>query len=352
MSKSVPAASSACVSDARVIARTLVCYREPSSVRSVVELVITLGPLILIWAAMGAALKLGYPAITVVLALPAAGFLLRTFLIQHDCGHGSFFPTRRANDWVGRVLAVLTLTPYDYWRRTHAAHHAGAGNLDRRGMGDVDTFTVREYAALPLWRRVVYRLYRHPAVLFGLGPAYLFFLQNRIPFGLTRAGMQPWISTMGTNLALGLAIGLAIWLLGWWHFLVLYVPVTLLAASAGVWLFYVQHQFEHTLWQKDQSWDALEAALHGSSHYDLPPVLRWITANIGVHHVHHLASRVPYYRLQQVLRDHPELRGVGRLTLRQSLGCVRLSLWDEERDQLVSFRDARSRMLPVAPAFT
>jgi omega-6 fatty acid desaturase (delta-12 desaturase) len=326
--------------DARALTRTLATYRDPSFVRSIVEIVVTVTPLALAWTLMWAALYFGQIWLCLVLAVPTAGFLVRLFMIQHDCGHGAFFRTRLANDWVGRVIGVFTLTPYDYWRRTHAAHHGGSGNLDRRGMGDLDTLTVAEYLALPRWSRWRYRLYRHPLVMFGLAPAYLFLVQNRLPFGLmVRAGWTPWISTMATNAAIAILVAGAIWLLGIGSFLLLHLPVTVLAASVGVWLFYVQHQFEETSWDPDKEWDMHEAALHGSSHYDLPGVLRWFTANIGIHHVHHLASRIPYYRLPQVLRDHPELKGVGRLTLLKSLGCVRLVLWDEGKKRLIPFRD-------------
>ena len=325
--------------DARALTRSLASYRDPSLARSIVEIVITATPLLVAWTLMWAALYFGQVWLCLLLAVPTAGFLVRLFMIQHDCGHGAFFRTRRANDWVGRVIGVITLTPYDYWRRTHAAHHGGSGNLDRRGMGDLDTLTVAEYLALSPWSRWRYRLYRHPLVMFGIGPAYIFLVQNRLPIGLLRAGWQPWISAMATNAAIAVIVAGAIWLLGIVPFLLLHLPVTLLAASIGVWLFYVQHQFEDTSWDPDKNWDMHEAALHGSSHYDLPGVLRWFTANIGIHHVHHLSSRIPYYRLPRVLRDHPELRDVGRITLLQSFQCVRLVLWDEAQRRLVSFRD-------------
>jgi omega-6 fatty acid desaturase (delta-12 desaturase) len=326
------------VIDARALMRDLASYRDPSVLRSIVEIVITAAPLALTWTLMWAALRLDQFWLYAILTLPAAGLLVRLFMIQHDCGHGAFFRTRRTNDWVGRVIGVFTLTPYDYWRRTHAAHHGGSGNLDRRGMGDLDTLTVAEYLALPWWRRWRYRLYRHPLVMFGLGPAYIFLMQYRLPVGLFRSGWTPWISTMATNVAIAGFVAGAIWLLGIGSFLLLHLPVAILAASIGVWLFYVQHQFEQTSWDHDQKWDMHEAALHGSSHYDLPYVLRWFTANIGIHHIHHLASRIPYYRLPQVLRDHPELKQVGRITLLKSFGCVRLVLWDERRKRLIPFR--------------
>ncbi|MGB7101404.1 MAG: fatty acid desaturase [Xanthobacteraceae bacterium] len=318
----------------------LACYREPSCARSSVELVITAVPLVIIWILMWAALGTGY-WICLLLAVPAAGFLVRLFMIQHDCGHGSFFRRRFVNDWVGRVIGVLTLTPYDFWRHSHAVHHANSGNLDHRGFGDVDTLTVREFLALPRWRQLLYRLYRHPIVMFGVGPAYLFILRHRLPVGLMRSTWPFWLSTMTTNLAIAILAATTIWLVGLGPFLLVQLPITILAGSIGVWLFYVQHQFEDTFWAHDGSWNFHEAALHGSSHYDLPGVLRWFTANIGVHHVHHLCSRIPYYRLPRVLQDHPELATFGRLTLLRSLHCVHRVLWDEGGQRLISFREMR-----------
>jgi omega-6 fatty acid desaturase (delta-12 desaturase) len=330
------------MTDARNWTRILNRYREPSRTRSVIELAITLMPLVVLWIAMWAAVAFVGYWLALLIAVPAAGFLVRLFMIQHDCGHGAFFPHKQVNDWIGRVIGVLTMTPYDFWRRSHSMHHATSGNLDRRGMGDIDTLTVREYLGRSRLGRLQYRLYRHPLVMFGVGPAYLFLLQHRLPVGMMRGGWLPWVSTMATNAAMALIAGVLIWFIGLQAFLLVHLPIMLLAASLGVWLFYVQHQFEHTSWNHNPNWDLHNAALHGSSHYDLPPVLRWFTANIGIHHVHHLCSRIPYYRLPRVLRDHPELGNIGRLTLLQSLGCVRLTLWDEDRRQLVSFREART----------
>ena len=317
-------------------------YREPSRARGLVELAITAGPLIALWTTAWLLYSFGFWWASLLLAPLASGFLVRLFMIQHDCGHGSFFPNKAMNDWVGRVIGVLTMTPYDFWRRTHAVHHATSGNLDRRGMGDVDTLTVREYMARSRWGRFKYRLYRHPLVMFGLGPAYLFLLQHRLPVGLMRAGWQPWVSTQATNAAIAVIAVALIVLIGVKAFFLVHLPILLLSAVFGVWLFYVQHQFEDTFWKESRGWDLHEAALHGSSHYDLPLWLRWFTANIGIHHVHHLHSRIPYYRLPSVLRDHPELRHIGRLTLLQSFGCVRLTLWDETQRRLVSFREAKA----------
>jgi omega-6 fatty acid desaturase (delta-12 desaturase) len=342
-----PSAAPALALDARSWTKILAQYREPDHTRSIFEIAVTLLPLVALWALAWAAIHVGYWWLSPLLVLPAAGFLVRLFMIQHDCGHGTFFCHRLANDWVGRAIGVLTLTPYDFWRRTHAIHHASSGHLERRGIGDITTLTVREYLSCSVWRRLAYRIYRHPLVMFGIGPAYLFILQHRLPVSLMRGGWVPWLSTMATNLAIAAAAAAVISLIGIGPFLLVHLPIILLAGSAGVWLFYVQHQFEGTFWAHDGEWTVHEAALRGSSHYDLPGLLRWFTANIGVHHVHHLCSRIPYYRLPRVLHEHPELVGVSRLTLIQSLRCVRLVLWDEGRQQLISFRQmAEGRRAP------
>lgn len=319
--------------------KILAKYRTPHAGRSTFELAVTAIPFVGFWVLASVAVHYGMWW-GLLLILPAAGFLVRLFMIQHDCGHGSFFARRRVDDWTGRVLGVLTLTPYDYWRRAHAMHHASAGNLDERGVGDITTLTVAEYRARSRRGRFEYRLYRHPLVMFGIGPVWLFLFQQRLPFGMMRAGVLPWMSTMMTNLAIVAVGSLMIWAVGLVPFLVVHLPIVLLAGSIGVWLFYVQHQFEETHWSREPEWQFPKAALHGASHYDLPAVLRWMTANIGIHHVHHLASKVPYYRLPEVLRNHPELGEMGRITLRQSLSCVKLVLWDEQSRRLISFRQA------------
>jgi len=326
---------------ARDLLKALARYREPDHGRSTLELIVTGVPFVVLWAAAWWALSVSY-WLALAVSVPAAGFLVRLFLIQHDCGHGAFFRRRAINDWVGRVLGVMTMAPYYVWRRDHATHHATSGNLTRRGTGDIDTLTVKEYMALPRHRRIAYRLYRHPLVTFGVGPAYYFLLRNRLPRGFSTAGRRFWISAMGTNATIVLAAGIMIYFLRAGHFLFVHLPIILLASSIGVWLFYVQHQFENTYWAEEDAWKVHDAALYGSSHYDLPGVLRWITANIGVHHVHHLSSRIPYYRLPQVLRDFPELAKIGRLTLPQSLVCARLRLWDESQRKLISFSEARA----------
>lgn len=322
--------------DARQLVQELRAFNEPHARQSLVELAITLGPFLLLCGAMLVAAEAGY-LVALVLAVPAGLLLLRLFLIQHDCGHGSFFPGRRSNDWLGRALGVLTFTPYDCWRRSHALHHAGTGNLDARGFGDIDTLTVREYRARTRFERWLYRIYRHPLVLLGLGPAYLFLLRHRLPIGLMRGGTVYWVSAIATNAVTAFLLGALAYQFGATVVVQTLLPVVLIAASTGVWLFYIQHQFENAHWDYGTAWSFHEAALHGSSHLELPPLLRWFTANIGIHHVHHLASRIPFYRLPEVLAAHPSLKSLNRFTALQTLPSLRLVLWDEDQRCLVSF---------------
>jgi omega-6 fatty acid desaturase (delta-12 desaturase) len=318
-------------------------YRNPKLSRSLTEIAVTVTPLVAVWAAMCWLTHFSY-WLSLALSPLAAGFLVRVFMIQHDCGHGSFFRSRALNDWIGRVAGVITLTPYDYWKGAHAAHHAGSGNLERRGQGDIDTLTVNEYLAKGWRGRLAYRLYRHPLVMFGLGPSFLFLVQNRAPLGLLPgASWKAWISAMSTNAAIAAVVALLMWWVGPLTFIMIHAPIFVLAATAGVWLFYVQHQFEGVRWAHDANWNLPQGAMAGSSHYDLPLILRWFTANIGVHHVHHLSSRIPFYRLREVLRDFPELANVSRLTMLGSLRCVAYALWDDEAQQLISFATLRAR---------
>ena len=337
-------------STAREWAQAFAPYRQANAARAGLELAVTALPFVALWAAMLVAARNGQIWLSFAMAPFAAGFLIRLFMIQHDCGHGSFFPSKPANDWVGRAIGVVTMTPYDHWRRSHAIHHATSGNLDRRGIGDIDTLTVSEYFARNWRDRLGYRLYRHPLVMFGVGPLYLFLIEHRLPFGFMSKGAMPWLSTMTTNAGILIAASLLIWGAGLTPYLVVQLPIIAIAASAGVWLFYVQHQFQGTTWEGAADWSQPEAALHGSSYYDLPPPLLWFSGNIGVHHVHHLSSGIPLYRLPEVLRNHPELRKVGRLGLWESLACVRLALWDAEKRRMVSFGEARASRSAVARA--
>ena len=321
--------------------KTLAKYREPNELRSAFELGVSAVPFLALWVLAWWSLSVSY-WLTLGISILNALFLVRLFAIQHDCGHGAFFHNRSLSDWIGRVLGVITLTPYDVWRRTHSIHHSTAGNLDKRGMGDVHTLTVSEYNKLSRIKQLEYKAYRHPVTLFGLGPAFVFFLQNRIPYGLMTSAKY-WFSAMTTNLAILAALFMVFWFGGLAALLLIFLPSTLIAASAGVWLFYVHHQFEETHWAGGDDWQLHDAALNGSSYYVLPKVLQWFTANIGIHHVHHLYSRIPFYRLTEVLRDQPELeQGANKMTVRQSLVCARLHLWDEDAKRLLSFAQARA----------
>jgi len=308
----------------------------------------TVIPMAVFWAAMVASVKDAY-WLTLLLSVPTAAFLVRLFMIQHDCGHRSYFRSSRLNDLLGHVIGVLTLTPHGYWRRAHNIHHATSGNLEKRGIGDIHMLTVAEYVALPRWRRLAYRVYRHPITLLGVGPLYIFVFKYRLPLDLLRRRRVALASVMLTNVAIvGLVIGLGVWI-GFAETLMVQMPIIFLASCAGVWLFYVQHQFEHGYWRKEGDWDFKRAALHGSSYYHLPRVLSWITAHIGLHHIHHLSSRIPNYRLQECLEALPELKQVSRLTMAESVKCLRFTLWDETSEKMIGFRDLKKRLLAEPP---
>jgi omega-6 fatty acid desaturase (delta-12 desaturase) len=325
-------------------ARRLAPYRVASNSRAVVEIVITAAPFLALWVASWWFYHISAWA-SLALSVPTAAFLVRLFMLQHDCGHLAMFTSKHANDWVGRALGFLTLTPYDYWRHTHAMHHMSSGNLERRGIGDIETLTLVEYRALGFWGRLKYRLYRNPIVLFGLGPVYLFLIAQRFPLDTFKNGRASWLSVFGTNAGILIAACAMMYVIGIPAFLVVHLPVVILGAAIGVWLFYVQHQFDETHWSRPPDWSQEEAALRGSSFYDLPKPLMWLTGNIGIHHLHHLSSRIPFYRLPRVLKDFPELENVGRITLWQSFKCVNLNLWDEAGKKLISFREAHRQMM-------
>ena len=324
---------------ARAWRKILAPYSRPDRARAIVQLITTALPLLacaslLLW---GLAEGL-WPLL--ILASPAAFFVVRFFMIQHDCGHGSYFRSSWVNNALGRLLGLVTLMPYSAWRGDHAVHHATSGNLARRGVGDVTTLTVAEYRALSPLRRLLDRIYRHPLVLFGLGPAYVLLVRYRVPFARRFGDRRAWFSILGTDAAgAALAAGLAL-LVGPTAVLVGWGTVMLLATAIGVWFFYVQHQFEDTYWRRAGEWDFHAAAFEGSSFYDLPRLLHWLTASIGFHHIHHLASKIPNYRLSACFKENPELHAAPRLTLWRSFKTVRLALWDEELRKLVSFRQA------------
>lgn len=316
-------------------------YQVPSVKESLWQVINSFVPFLGLWAVMLYSLNYNY-LLTLLLALPTAGFLIRIFIIQHDCGHGSFFSSRRANDWLGSLCGVLTLTPYFSWRKSHSIHHATAGNLEERGPQDIFTLTVDEYLQRSTWDRLKYRLYRNPITLFVILPTLLFVVLYRFPASGTKAGKRERLSVHGTNLAL-VAILIAMSLtIGLKAFLLVHLPVTLLAMTAGTWLFFVQHQFEDAYWADQEQWDYQLAAMQGSSYYKLPKVLQWFTGNIGFHHIHHLSPRIPNYKLEQCHRENELFQDVIQLTLRSSLGTMFLSLWDENQKKLISFRQLKA----------
>jgi omega-6 fatty acid desaturase (delta-12 desaturase) len=281
------------------------------------------------------------PWIASAIAVPVAGLLVRTFILMHDCGHGSFFSSRQLNGIVGWLSGVITMTPFTQWRHDHALHHASSGDLGRRGHGDVKTLTVREFVLLSPMARFGYRLLRHPLVLLGLGPLHLIVTQRIRPRGTPIRDPETW-SVWSTNAGIALMLAGAARLAGWGVVIFVYLPAIYLAAAMGIWLFYVQHQFEGTYWQPHGDWDYLSASIRGSSYLKLPSLFRWITGDIGVHHVHHLSPRIPNYRLRQCHDENAVFHSVTTLTPTDTLRTFRLALWDEDRRRLVSFADAES----------
>ncbi len=325
----------------RVWAKRLALYRNANNKRAMIELIMTTS---LFAAAFSATVWLASISCWLVPAgmVVSAFFLVRLFIIQHDCGHGAMFGSRALNTWIGRILGVVTFTPYEYWRHSHAVHHAHSGNLDHRGIGDVPTLTVSEYKAKNWFGRLHYRVVRHPLALFGIGPSLIFIIHQRVPVMYMTKGWKYWASTMFTNLGI-IGLATAAWpLIGLTTYILIMLPIIAMAATIGVWLFYVQHQFEGTDWDRTGTWLHEPYALEGSSYYALPKPLMWLTGNIGIHHVHHMSSGIPFYRLPEVLRDFPELKEASRLGFWESFKCARLKLWDEANKRLVTFKEARA----------
>ncbi len=312
-------------------------FERPTAWRSIWEVANTLIPFIVLWYLMYLSIDVSY-WLTLALALPTAGLYIRVFIILHDCGHGSFFKERKANDWLGVIAGVLTFTPYFQWRYDHGVHHATSGDLDRRGAGDIDTLTVREYGALNQWARFKYRVYRNPLTLLVIGPLAKFVFMERFYTGV--GGRRERNSVYGTNLALLILFGGLSLLIGWKAVLLIHLPVLWIGGMIAVWLFYVQHQFEGTTWERHADWDYTEAALHGSSFVKLPTVLNWFTGSIGYHHIHHLSPRIPHYRLVECHDANPMFQ-LPPISFRDSVAALWLTLWDEEQGKLVGFGASR-----------
>lgn len=326
--------------------KILAPYKRADNRKALFQLLTTAPLFILGWYLMWKSLEISY-ALTLLLAIPTVGFQVRLFIFKHDCGHGAFFTSRRANNILGFILGVVTFTPYQYWRRTHAIHHASSGNLDHRELGDVDTLTVREYLGKSFWGRLGYRLYRNPFVLLVIGPIWIFLLKHRFPIDIPWSWKKEWQSVWLTNLCL---VGVTVALgetIGYGAFFAIELPIIMLAGTLGVWLFYVQHQFEDTYWRTRDDWEFDVAALEGSSFFDLPRILHWFTGNIGYHHIHHLSSKVPNYRLRESMEENEIFQHVTRLSLKDALGTLQLRLWDEDEQRLVGWKHLRA--LRAAP---
>jgi acyl-lipid omega-6 desaturase (Delta-12 desaturase) len=315
-------------------------YAQPRLGRSLLDVATSVVPYLvlsaLIYLTLGVSVLL-----TLALAIPAAGFLVRTFIVFHDCGHGSMLPSKRGNAYLGALLGLFVLAPYGRWRHDHAVHHATSGDLERRGVGDVLTLTVAEYRARSPRGRLAYRLIRNPLVMFGLGPVFAMIVGPRLVARGARPRMRN--SVLATDAALAAVVGGLCWLMGWQQFLIVWAPSALLAGSVGIWLFYVQHQFEDAYWQDAAGWTYADAALRGSSYLKLPKVLQFFTGNIGLHHVHHLNARIPNYNLQAAHDNNPILHDVPTLSLWDGLRAVTLKLWDEDSGKLVTFAQVRVR---------
>jgi omega-6 fatty acid desaturase (delta-12 desaturase) len=312
-------------------------YARPCPRRALLDIVTSVVPYFALSFGIYLALSVSY-LLAFVLAIPAAAFLVRTFILFHDCAHGSFLPSKRANAWLGRGLGLLVLSPFARWRHDHAVHHATSGDLERRGVGDVRTLTVGEYRELDWRGRMGYRLLRNPLIMFGLGPIVAMMIGPRIVARAARPRMRR--SVIATNLALAVLVGGLCWLIGWRQYLLVTVPPELIAGAVGIWLFYVQHQFEDAYWESAGDWEYADAALRGSSYLNLPGVLHFFTGNIGFHHVHHLNARIPNYNLRRAHYENPIFHDVPTLSLWDGIRAVQLKLWDEDGKRMVTFAQA------------
>ncbi|MNW31932.1 Fatty acid desaturase [compost metagenome] len=327
--------------------KNVAAFEQTSTKSSIWQLINTLGPLLLLWYAAYLSLSVSY-WLTLPITIVAAGFVIRTFIIFHDCGHQSFFKSKRANDILGTITGVITLCPYQQWKNTHAIHHATSSNLDKRGTGDMWVLTIEEYVAAGFWQRLAYRFYRNPLVMFVLGPIYIFLISYR--FNRRGAKRKERINTHVTNAAIVVLYALLCWAIGWQAFVLVQAPVFFVSGMLGIWLFYVQHQFEESYFEHDEEWSYVNAAVEGSSYYKLPAVLQWITGNIGFHHVHHLSPKVPNYHLEEAHNATPPLQKATTITIGTSLKSLRFRLWDEQRKTFVGFGEIRHLLRKTSAA--
>ncbi len=313
-------------------------YTQPDWGRSIWQVANSFIPYILLVIAMYFSLNISY-WLTLALAIPAGGFMIRIFIIFHDCGHGSYFPSRQANSIVGFLAGLITFAPYNHWNHKHAIHHATSGDLDRRGMGDVWTLTVKEYQETSKQERFHYQIFRNPVLMLVIGPLYMFLIYNRFVTGKATARERHYV--YATNMALLAIIIVATLTIGFKAYVLIQLPILMIGGSAGVWLFYVQHQFDGVYWSRHEDWNFEDAAVEGSSFYKLPKILQWFSGNIGFHHVHHLSSRIPNYYLESCHKEIPQFRNIKPLTFRNSLKCFTYRLWDEENNRLVGYNYLR-----------
>ncbi|TYR80012.1 fatty acid desaturase [Priestia megaterium] len=323
----------------QTLRKSMAPYEKPDTKNSVRQIMNTIIPFFVLWFLAYQSLSISY-VLTFALTIIAAGFLTRIFIIFHDCCHHSFFKNRQYNKILGTITGILTLFPYNQWAHSHSIHHATSGNLDKRGVGDLWILTVNEYVEAPLSRRIAYRIYRNPFVMFILGPIYVFLITNR--FNRKGAKFQERMNTHLTNISIFVIVFILCWTLGWQSFLLVQGPIFLISGSIGVWLFYVQHQFEDSYFEADKEWEYVQAAVEGSSFYKLPKILQWLTGNIGFHHVHHLSPRVPNYKLEEAHNNTIPLQNVPTITLKTSLESLRFHLWDEENKKFVGFKHLKT----------
>jgi omega-6 fatty acid desaturase (delta-12 desaturase) len=321
-------------------------YEKTDTKSSIRQIINTVGPLLLLWYAAYLSLSVSY-VLSLLIAIVTSGFMVRTFILFHDCCHQSFFKSRLANDILGTITGILTLVPYQQWKHTHAIHHATSSNLDKRGTGDMWLLTVQEYADSPLWRRIAYRIYRNPLVMFGVGPIAVFLIEYR--FNRKGAKRKERINTYVTNISIVALYALLCWAIGWESFVMIQGPIFMVSGLLGIWLFYVQHQFEDSYFENEDEWSYVQAAVDGSSYYKLPKLLQWITGNIGFHHVHHLSPKVPNYNLEKAHLATPPLHKATTITVATSLKSLRYRLWDEERKTFVAFNEIKPMLRKSGP---